>query len=913
MQIIGALQTKAGAKTEYSKLGTLTQPVQFIPTKEKDEKWTAWNIDWIEYQGIRQIRKNAKKFLRNIRLAHGVIDKSDYIREDNEENADLIDMLTKEDEAAMDLKFYPIIPNVINVLTGEFSKRVSKLMFRTVDELSYNELLQEKRDQLEDTLVRQAEQKLLMKMIEQGLDPNDPQVQEALSPQNIKSLPEIEAYFKKSYRNVYEEWATHQMNVDIERFKMQEMEERQFKRSLILDREFWHFRMGEDDYEIEEWDPLFTAYHKSPSVRYISQGNWVCKVDLYTVADVLDVYGYLMSEEQLRSLEKIYPTKSIGYAISGTPNDGSMWDGSKSYKWNANMPSLGYRQMVAMRDNFTYNGDIIQWLMQDNEDFSLFGNTNLIRVTTAYWKTQRKLYYLTKITKDSPEPITDIVDETYKVTIPPVYDTSIYTSKTKDNLVFGEHIEATYINEVYGGVKIGANRPTSWMNEPMEVDPIYLGINRPTPGRLPFQFKGDHSMYGCKLPVEGCVFTDRNVKSTSLVDLMKPFQIGHNLVLNQASDILIDELGSVIILDQNTLPKNSMGEDWGKNNMAKAYVAMKNFQIIPLDTTLQSTEGAVAFNQYTKLDLSQTQRLMGRIELAKYFKEAAFEVVGITPQRVGSLAASESSTGTTQAVNNSYSQTEKYFTQHSDWLMPRVHQMRTDLAQYYQSQNPSLRLQYITSMDERVNFHLEGTKLLMRDFNIFATTKVNSREILTQMKQLALTNNTAGASIFDLGNIIKSDSIAELTRVLKAAEEKQQAQIQQQQQHEQQMEEMRIQAEQQAIAETRAYDSEEAQKDREAQILEAQIRAAGYPDMSDNGTDEYMARLEFIQNQDEFKETMNIKREEVSSRERMNRENNLLKREELMTRRDIAQKQENVARVNKNRYDVKPKSPAKKK
>ena len=106
--------------------------------------------------------------------------------------------------------------------------------------------------------------------------------------------------------------------------------------------------------------------------------------------------------------------------------------------------------------------------------------------------------------------------------------------------------------------------------------------------------------------------------------------------------------------------------------------------------------------------------------------------------------------------------------------MPRVHKMRTDLAQYYYSNTPSLRLQYISTAADKVNFTINGTELLMRDFNIFATTRTNHRQVLDQLKQMALTNNTTGASIFDLGSIIKSDSIAEVSAILKNAENKQQ-------------------------------------------------------------------------------------------------------------------------------------------
>ena len=227
MKVLNAMQLKAGAKAEDGPTtASLTQPIQFLSKKKKDDDWAAWNLDWLELQGLEFLRENARGLLKNYKLAKGIITKSDYIVEEANEMGDLMDILTKEDETALELKFYPIIPNVINVLVGEFCKRFNKVQFRAVDDLSYNEMLEQKRILVEENLLADAEQKLLAQMIEQGLDPSSEEAQAQLNPDALKSLPEIEDFFSKDYRSLVEEWASHQLNVDEERFKMKELEDK---------------------------------------------------------------------------------------------------------------------------------------------------------------------------------------------------------------------------------------------------------------------------------------------------------------------------------------------------------------------------------------------------------------------------------------------------------------------------------------------------------------------------------------------------------------------------------------------------------------------------------------------------------------------------------------------------------------
>jgi hypothetical protein len=232
--------------------------------------------------------------------------------------------------------------------------------------------------------------------------------------------------------------------------------------------------------------------------------------------------------------------------------------------------------------------------------------------------------------------------------------------------------------------------------------------------------------------------------------------------------------------------------------------------------------------------------------------------------------------------------------------------MRTDLAQYYHSTKPSARLSYITANDEKVNFEINGTDLLMRDLNIFCSTTANHRAVLEQLKQMAMQNNTTGASIYDLGKIVQSDSIAELNSALKSSEQKQQQQKQEEMQQQQQMQEQQLQKQQEIEKMKIDATAAEKEKDRQTEILIAEIRAAGYVSMADinqNQISDYQDALKDIRQSDQYQMQNQLQRDKEATRTMLDRDKNAIEREKLQVQREIADKQLQVARVNKNKYD----------
>ncbi len=242
------------------------------------------------------------------------------------------------------------------------------------------------------------------------------------------------------------------------------------------------------------------------------------------------------------------------------------------------------------------------------------------------------------------------------------------------------------------------------------------------------------------------------------------------------------------------------------------------------------------------------------------------------------------------------------------YAVPRVHQMRTDLAQYYHSTKPSARLTYLTTLDEQVNFEINGTDLLMRDLNIFCSTTANHRAVLEQLKQMTIQNNTTGASIYDLGRIVQSDSIAEVNTVLKDSEQKQTQLKQQEMQQQQQMQEQQLQAKAEEERLKREFEESRDEKNRQRDILVAEIRAAGMGAMTDtnkNMESDYIDAMKDIRETEQYQSQTDLQREKEVNRMSIETNKSQIERERIQAQREIADKQLQIAQENKNRFDSK--------
>ena len=96
--------------------------------------------EWIARQQINAKRDKVTKLMN---LANGIIDVDDYIKDVSEYETELT-MLDAE-SLDYDLKFYPIIPNIVNTLVGERFKQHVHFTANAINREAVNEIIEAKK------------------------------------------------------------------------------------------------------------------------------------------------------------------------------------------------------------------------------------------------------------------------------------------------------------------------------------------------------------------------------------------------------------------------------------------------------------------------------------------------------------------------------------------------------------------------------------------------------------------------------------------------------------------------------------------------------------------------------------------------------------------------------------------------
>jgi hypothetical protein len=832
-------------------------PDQFKTEKEKqDESWIKNTMDYFANKAYAEYVKNRDTFVKNYDLVKGILRPEDFYQEPDVKS--FTDMLEADLALPSYVKMYSIITTPINELVGEISKRPDTYRVKAFDEDSQSEELQFKTDVLNEYIISQARQQILEKAAMEGVEIAQEEVEQMTMEQVKEQL--------NSYTSAAEKWANHMLTCQKAEFNIKEKSEDAFRDMLISAREFYH--IYEDNsklgFNIEVANPKNTWFLTTPDRKWISdptgraQGAYAAgTVQVMELSEIIEAIPDLTKEEidHLRSSLQDYGLINVRESNLGNPN---AIPGQDSVVYDTYDPLVLQTRMI-IESEMKENNDGLKDFLGLTSNVSSFGYKYV--VVRTYWISKKKIGKLIYEDEMGNEQ-SMIVDESYKSgTIP-----------TQISLEWG------WINQWYQGTKIG---PDIYHIKPFKL------------------------LNYC--PIIGTTYEVKNTEAKSLVDLMKPFQVLYNVCMNQLYKLLEKEVGKVYLTSIRHIPVPKDGD--AQDALDVWELEARNRGIVFIDDSPENLKSPSSFNQFRDIDLTRTQEIQSRYNLAMQLKNECWELVGMSRQRMGSVTASETATGTNTAIQQSYSQTEPLFIAH-EYVMGQLYQAIIDAALYIESAKPQSTLSYVTSEGLSAFVQVNGTDLKFRDLKVFPTNRPEDTQMFNELRQLAQPLMQNGGSLYDVIELYSTKSMREMKKTFKDLRDKQEALQQQQQQTQQQQVEQQGQIAQAQMQQTvqlqqekQAHDDYQNELDRLSKEKIAIIQATGFgkvgsEDENANAVPDVLEVSRLSHDQEKATKDYSLKMAELQSGVKEAADKMAIEKEKLQVARENMQNDLAVAKEN---------------
>lgn len=833
-------------------------PDQFKSAKQKqDDSWVKNTMDYFSNKSYAEYIKNRETFVKNYDLMKGILRREDFMI-DQPDVKSFTDMLQEDLDLPSYVKHYSIMTTPINELVGEISKRPDSFRVKAFDDDSQAQELQFKTDTLQAYVISQVKEQVAAKAAISGQELNQEDL-EKITFEQVKDQLD-------SYTSVAEKWANHTLTCQKADFNLKEKSEDAFRDLLISAREFYH--IYEDNskvgYNVEVANPKNTWFLTTPDKKYISdpsgrnQGAYAAgTVEVMEISEIIEAFPDLQKDEidHLRSSLQDYGLINVRESNLGNAD---VTPGIDSINYDTYDPLVLQTRMI-LESEMKENNDGLQDFLGLTSNVSSFGYKYV--VVRSYWISKKKIGKLVYTDELGNEQST-LVDESYKSGDMP----------TQLSLEWG------WINQWYQGIKIGPD--------------IY-------------HVKPYNLLDYC--PIIGTTYEVKNTEARSLVDLMKPFQVIYNVCMNQLYKLLEKEVGKVQLMSLRHIPVPKDGD--AQDALDIWEMEARERGVVFIDDSPENLKSPSSFNQFTSLDLTRTQEIQSRYTLAQQMKVECWELIGMSKQRMGSIAASETATGTNTAMQQSYSQTEPLFIAH-EYVLGQLYQGIIDASLYTESTKPQSTLSYITNEGESAFVQVNGTELKLRDLKVFLTNRPEDTQMFNELRQLSQAIIQNGGTLYDVIELYSTKSMREMKKTFKDLRDRQVQQQEQQQQLQQQQQEQagqiaqaQMQQTQQLAAAEQANDNYQNELDRvnkkEIAMINAMSKEGGASVDADNsGTPDALEIENLALQQTKATKDYDAKMADINSKNSLAQQKLQIEREKIKLARDNQANDLAVAKMN---------------
>lgn len=744
MAIIKHTKGSVGDATSYAHLNIF--PDQFKTTKEKEaDTYIKNTMDYFSNKAHSQYMRNKETFVKNYNLIKGILSKEDFYQDETVRSFE--DMLEGDLDLASYVRHYSILTTPINELVGELTKRPDTYMFKAFDDESKNEELEFKTEIMQTFIMNKVRDKI---MAMHGEELEDEQIEELTMKQVEDELLD--------YTSQAEKWANHIHTALKAEFNTKELLEEAFRDLIITARQY--YLIDEDNsstgFNVKVTNPKNTWTLSAPGKKYTSdpsgrgQGAYAGgTIEVMEISEIIEDCPELTKKEIDHLRKTMEDDTGMGGGREGNITRAGVTPGINSIEYDTHDPLVTQERMMIECEMGGEQDEIGDFIGLGS---NISSNGSKFVVVKAYWVSKKLIGELIYLDEEGT-PITTLVDENYKPGSIP----------TEISLKWG------WVNQMYQGKKYGQHI--------YHMRPYKL---------LPY------------LPLIGTIHESKNTEATSVVDMMKPFQVMYNIAINQMYELINKEIGNVASVNIRRIPRVKDGD--GQDDIDIWELEARERGIIFDDDSPENTKSPVSNTSVARnIDLTRTQEIQSRYNLAVQMKNECWELIGMSKQRMGNIAASETATGTNTAVQQSYTQTEPIYVAH-EYVVGQLYQAMIDAAQFIESSKPESTISYITSEGASAFIQVTGNEIALRDLKVFATNRPEDTKMFNEIRMLSQAIIQNGGSLYEVIELYSTQSVRSLKRVFKKIRDKQEQMQEQQQQMEQQQMEQQQQQFQEAMA-----------------------------------------------------------------------------------------------------------------
>lgn len=715
-------------------------PKQRVPLSQKDEKWKKDCVD--AFINLSKFGISERRaYLRSLYdYYNGVIDEEDY-------NYVLKPYGKTRKNFPTKLRNYPIIKPIIDLLLGEKSKRPLEYSVTVQNP----DAISQKEEQLQNLLLNNIRTQFLNELIKQG--------QVEGEQQEVPLPKQIQEEFNRSYVDSRAIRGQHSLNYIMSQQEIYDKFQKQWFHFLVAGECYSHkgVRRNEPFYEVI--NPLDVDFDKDPDIDFVEDGDWAIIRKFSHASTIIDAYGEFLSDEQILELESPTHTSAEAYLL--------------------------YRAEASGADDNIYRN-------------------RLIEIVTVYWKSRKRIGFLSYIDPNTGTQELKEVDETFKL-----------TKEMKEQM--GASLEWEWVNEVWEGIRIDRR--------------FYIKMNP-----LAIQRTSMDNPSICKLPINGRKYSDINSQPISLVSLGIPYQLNYNIYKYRMELAIARSKDIIAQFDINMIPKN-----W---DMDKFMYFVEGTGIAWVDYNKEGIQLSPQHQSVLDMSIKTISQYLTLLESIMVEWE---KLSGVNRQRQGSMGTYEGKGTSQQAIVQSSHITEDLFRKFSNFEQRELQGLIDYSKVAWISGKKGM---FVMPDNTLAELEVDGLGHLETEYGIFVSDAGKDVEKLQAIRGFAQAAVQNGLPMSAAISIFESDSFPQIKDKIRQAEKAQEElnKAQQEAQQQQQQQQMQIQQQQLQLQQV------DKEKDRQLQIELALISAEGDDKKNSASLEKMMKDFEIKQKQLELKE-----------------------------------------------------------